>query len=79
MGDIFPKEEKFFKEEKKKMENVEQEGKIKVKKEILEKEIQRLFTKLPSICCDINSHLYIIDALCRKFKQDFNVEISTDY
>lgn len=52
---------------------------LNVDKEILEKEIQRLFKKLPSICCDINSHIYIIDALCRKFKQDFGVEISNDY
>lgn len=79
MGGHFSQRRKKFLKGAKKMENVTQEGKIKVNKEILEKEIQRLFTKLPSICCDINSHLYIIDALCRKFKQDFNVEISTDY
>lgn len=52
---------------------------MEVDKDILEKEIQRVFKKLPSICCDVPAHLYIIDALCRKFKDDFGVEISTDY
>lgn len=52
---------------------------IQVDKEVLEKEIQRVFKKLPSICCDTTSHLYIMDAILRKFKQDFGVEVSTKY
>ena len=52
---------------------------IQVDKDVLEKEIQRVFKKLPSICCDTASHLYIMDAILRKFKQDFGVEVSTKY
>lgn len=52
---------------------------MEVNRDILEKEIQKVFKKLPSICCDVPAHLYIIDALCKKFKDDFGVEISTDY
>ena len=53
--------------------------KIEVEEEVVEKEIQRVFKKLPSICCDAMSHIYIIDALCERFREDFGREISTDY
>lgn len=52
---------------------------MEVDKNILEKEIQKVFKKLPSICCDTASLLYIYDVLCRKFKNDFGVDISTNY
>ncbi|MBQ7602954.1 MAG: hypothetical protein IJU58_02290 [Clostridia bacterium] len=52
---------------------------MKVNKNQVEQEIQKVFKKLPGICCDVPSILYIIDALCRKFKEDFGTDISTDY
>lgn len=52
---------------------------VEVDTDLLEKEIQRVFMKLPSICSDTASHLYIMDAVLRKFKQDFGVEVSTNY
>lgn len=52
---------------------------MNVEVEVLEKEIQRVFKKLPSICSDVNSHIYIIDALCRKFKADTGRDISINY
>lgn len=52
---------------------------IEVNKETLEKEIQRVFKKLPNIVCDANSLIYIINALDAKFEQDFKCRISTNY
>lgn len=52
---------------------------IDVETDVLEREIQRVFKKLPSICCDVNSHLFIIQVLCDAFKNASGRELSTDY
>ena len=52
---------------------------LTVKKDILEKEIQRVFKKLPSITTDTASLIYIIDDLDKKFEADFGSKISTNY
>ena len=55
------------------------EHEVQVTKNTREKEIQKVFQKLPRICCDVPSILYIMETLCKKFKQDFGTDISTDY
>ncbi len=52
---------------------------VSVDPKTLEKEIQRVFKKLGGICCDINSHLFIIQALDDAFKNLTGRNISTDY
>jgi hypothetical protein len=52
---------------------------VTVNKDILEKEIQRVFKKLPGITTDTASLIYIMDALDKKFEADFGSKISTDY
>ena len=52
---------------------------IEVDANTLEKEIQRVFKNLPSICCDVMSLLWIVKALCDKFCEMTGRNISTDY
>ena len=47
--------------------------------DVLEKEIQRVFKKLPSVCCDINSVLFIIQTLDNAFKEVSGRPVSTNY
>lgn len=52
---------------------------IELNSKTLEKELQRLFKKLPDICCDINSHLFIIQVLDDAYKKLTGKPISIDY
>lgn len=46
---------------------------------VLEEEIQRVFKKLPRICSDTSSHLFIIQALYDAYKNLTGKDISLDY
>lgn len=52
---------------------------MKVDPAILEKEIQNVFKKLPNICCDIASHLFILQSLLDAYKKLTGKDLSTDY
>lgn len=55
------------------------EMKISVDAKILEEEIQRVFKRLPRICSDTSSHMFIIQTLCEGYKELTGKEISLDY
>lgn len=50
-----------------------------VDEELLEKDIQRIFKKLPRICSDINVIICIIEILNSSFNELFGRYISGDY
>lgn len=52
---------------------------IEVDANTLEKEIQRVFKNLPSICCDVMSLLWIVKALDDKFYEMTGRYTSTNY
>ena len=52
---------------------------INLEADLLEKEIQKVFKKLPNICCDVNSHLFIIQVLSDAFKNLTGRNISLNY
>lgn len=47
--------------------------------DVLEKEIQRVFKQLGSICCDVQSHIWIIQILCNAYKECAGHPLSIDY
>lgn len=57
----------------------EEEMKINIDTKILEKEIQRVFKRLPKICSDVSSHIFIIQTLCDGYKELTGKDISLDY
>ena len=52
---------------------------INIDTKILEKEIQRVFKRLPKICSDVSSHIFIIQTLCDGYKELTGKDISLDY
>lgn len=52
---------------------------MEIEIDILEKEIQSVFKKLPNICCDVPSHLFIIQSLLDAFRNASGRELSSDY
>lgn len=57
----------------------EEEMEINIDTKILEKEIQRVFKRLPKICSDVSSHIFIIQTLCDGYKELTGKDISLDY
>lgn len=56
-----------------------EEMKISVDAKILEEEIQRVFKRLPKICSDVRSLMFIIQTLCEGYKELTGKDISLDY